>query len=153
MGFLKNLKGYAKDAATAKVDEAKARARDAVASTSVGSAAIGFVDKVNSSQAPDYEPMDKTWLSVGGDRWSGPDEDRMDFYGAKVVAVPDGDSANVQVYTDGGKLLCTLTPKMKSYQDAMGRAGTVVSHLIAERKTGDYGTYWRVGLYYWDSEE
>ena len=157
MGFLGNLKNYAKDAATAKVDEAKSaaksKAREAMESTSVGSAALGFVDNVNASQAPSYDPPDSTWLNVGGDRWKGPDAERIDLYGAMVSAVTDGDTVNVVVSDAQGHVLCTVTPKMKSYQDAMGRAGSVVSHLIAEKRMGDYGPYWRVGLYYWDSEE
>lgn len=51
MGFIGNLKKYAKDTATKKVDDAKAAAvaktREVVGSTSVGSAALDFVDKVN----------------------------------------------------------------------------------------------------------
>ena len=53
MGFLGNLKNYAKDAAAQKVDEAKAAAvaktREVVGSTSVGSVALDFVDKVNAT--------------------------------------------------------------------------------------------------------
>lgn len=57
MGFLGNLKTYARDAAAAKVDEAKAAAknksRDMIGSTSIGSAALGFIDKVNGVEEQD----------------------------------------------------------------------------------------------------
>jgi len=115
MGFLGNLKNYAKDAAAAKVDEAKsaakAKAREAMESTSVGSAAMGFVDKVNASQQPQPTPMPQTAAQQPGQiTVDGTSKQKMYVYlPSALPPVAQGQRLLMEVRPDGAPMVSETT--------------------------------------------
>lgn len=138
MGLFKK----AKDAASSKAKDA---VRDAVSKragqgSKLAAAAIGAANAVGSQQAA------KAWVNVKDSHWHGPQDEEQDHYRATIVhAAP-----NFELHAEDGTLLCDVTPRMSGFGEFEQRNGSTVDHVVVKRYEGDYGPYWRVGLFYWD---
>ena len=90
----------------------------------------------------------KLWFNVTGDKWEGPEGEHQEYGTAKILEQPEEGKKSSYIITGDGIRLCTITSRMKSYADIEARYGKKISHLTAKQYEGDYGKYWRVGLFY-----
>lgn len=90
------------------------------------------------------------WMTVDGSKWEVPtDAERLDYLDAEFALTSQGAGKKpvVSVIADGMRLF-RVTPRMKYYAAMVERSDHIIRRLIAERKEGANGTFWRVGLYF-----
>ena len=90
----------------------------------------------------------KLWVNLDGERWQGGASERFDFYDVEVLERNANGKKPVFVIMGDGKKLFEATPRMKIYAEIEARAEYKPRRLIAERKDGSMGSYYRIGFYY-----
>ena len=87
-----------------------------------------------------------TWINVGSDYYTANGE--VDEIGGDIFASTNGKGKPTFVIVTKSARICEVTSRMSCYETVAQLAGKKIRRIISERRQGDYGEYWRVGLYF-----
>ena len=88
------------------------------------------------------------WVNLDASKWEIEQGERFEFPSGEIVTQAAEGKKPVYIVTGEGRRLFVVNSRMKMHADIGQRAGYPIRKLIAERKDGDYGPYYRVGFYY-----
>lgn len=90
----------------------------------------------------------KLWVNLDGEKWQGDMSERLDYSDVEVFEKNANGKKPVYVIMGDGKKLFEVTPRMKMHDEIESRAAYKPRRLIAERKDGTMGAFYRIGFYY-----
>ena len=86
------------------------------------------------------------WISVNGNNYF-PDCSVHEVEG-EILQDNTGKGKSSFIVSAGSLRICRITPRMSCYDIVAERSGMRLRLVASERRNGEHGEYWRVGLYF-----
>lgn len=87
-----------------------------------------------------------TWISVSSNNYFASGE--VHEIDGEILQSNTGKGKQQYIISAGSARICKITPRMACYDAVAERSGMRLRLVVSERRDGEHGEYWRVGLYF-----